>query len=93
MRKKHRREENSSRSSHPLSAERGGPIGRPAGRPYKGITLFLPKNGLPALYHTRYRARPVQEMIPALWFLRITALLPGRAMPEIQETLQPLAEK
>jgi hypothetical protein len=24
-------------------------------------------------------ARPVQEMIHALWFLRITALLPGRA--------------
>jgi hypothetical protein len=44
----------------------------------------LRKNGLPALYHARCRARPVQEMIPALWFLRMTALLPGRAMPAIQ---------
>ena len=31
----------------------GGPIGRPAGRPYNGITLFLPKERL---------ARPIQEM-------------------------------
>jgi len=57
------------------SAEWGGPIGRPAGRPYTGINLLVGKEKL---------ARPVQEMIPALWFLRITALLPGRAMPEIQ---------
>jgi hypothetical protein len=75
MRKKHRREKNSSRRSNPFSAERGGPIGGPAWRPYNGIILFLRKERL---------ARPVQEMIHALWFLRITALLPGRAKPEIQ---------
>ncbi len=102
MRKKHRREKNSSRRSNRFSAERGGPIGRPdfgelpsglslrvedsraAGRPYNGITLFLRKERL---------ARPVQEMIQALWFLRITALLPGRAMPEIQSILSLLGEK
>ena len=32
-------------------------------------------------------------MIHALWFLRITALLPGQAMPEIQQSLCPFAEK
>jgi len=92
MRKKHRREKNSSRRSNRFSAERGGPPGYPAarlsspksGRPYKGITLFLRKERL---------ARPLQEMIHALWFLRITALLPGRAMPEIQQSLRPFAEK
>jgi hypothetical protein len=47
----------------------------PSGHPYNGITLFFPKERL---------ARPIQEMIRALWFLRITALLPGRAMPAIQ---------
>jgi len=53
-RKKHRREKNSSRSSDRLSAERGGQIGRPAGgRPYNGITRFMPKERL---------ARLVQEM-------------------------------
>jgi len=46
MRKKHRREENSSRSSHHLSAERGGPIGRPAGRPYIGKPVFSEKERL-----------------------------------------------
>jgi hypothetical protein len=84
MRKKHRREKNSSRRSNRFSAERGGPIGRPAGRPYNGIILLLGKELL---------ARPVQEMIHALWFLGITALLPGRAMPEIQQSLRPFAEK
>jgi len=74
-RKKHRREKNSSRRSNRFSAERGGPIGRPAGRPYNRINLLVRKEKL---------ARPVQEMIPALWFLRLTALLPGRAIPEIQ---------
>jgi hypothetical protein len=75
MRKKHRREKKSGRRFNRFSAEQGGPLGRRAGRPYNGITLFVRKEWL---------ARPVQEMIPALWFLRITALLPGRAMPEIQ---------
>jgi hypothetical protein len=67
MRKKHRREKNSSRRSNRFSALRGGPIGRPAarlsspksGRPYNGITLFLRKERL---------ARPVQEMIHAYGF-------------------------
>jgi len=35
------------------------------------------KNGLPALYHTRYRARPVQEVIRALWFFSRNALTSG----------------
>jgi hypothetical protein len=48
MPKKHRRDKNSSRSPDLFSAERGRPIGRPAGRPYNGITLFLRKIGLPA---------------------------------------------
>jgi len=34
----------------------GGPIGRPAGRAYNGITLFLGEEGL---------ARPAQEMMRA----------------------------
>jgi len=74
MRKKHRREKNSPKRSCRASAEWGGPLGRPAGRPYIRIPLFSEKERL---------ARPVQEMIHALWFLRITALLPGLAMPEI----------
>ena len=53
----------------------GGPIGRPAGRPYNGITLFLGKERL---------ARPTQRMNAASWFLCATPLLPGRAMLEIQ---------
>jgi len=53
----------------------GGPIGRPAGRPYNAITLPLGKERL---------ARPTQKMNRALWFLRATPLLPGRAMLEIQ---------
>jgi hypothetical protein len=61
-----------------------GPIGRPAGRPYIGIPLFLGKEGL---------ARPVQEMMRASWFFRATPLLPGQAMPEIQSILRPLGEK
>jgi len=74
------------RSGDPLqaSAERGGPIVRPAGRPYIGLTLFLRKEGL---------ARPTQKMKAASWFFRAKPLLPGRAMPEIQEGLQLLAEK
>jgi hypothetical protein len=62
----------------------GGPIGRPAGRPYMGRTLFLGKERL---------ARPVQETRRASWFLRATPLLPGRAMPEIQFIFRPLGEK
>jgi hypothetical protein len=53
----------------------GGPIGRPAGRPYNGITLFLEKEWL---------ARPFQEMKRASWFFGATALLSGRATAEIQ---------
>jgi hypothetical protein len=71
MRKKHRREKNSSPESDRVSAEGGGRFGRPdfaelpsglsprvedsrvAGRPYNGITRFVPKERL---------ARPVQEM-------------------------------
>jgi hypothetical protein len=30
------------------------------------------------------KARPPQEMMRASWFLRVTPLLPGRAMPTIQ---------
>ena len=52
-RKKHRRERNFIRRPRRVSAERGGPIGRPAGRPYIGITLFLGKERL---------ARPVEEV-------------------------------
>ena len=48
------------RLGHPLrlSAVRGGPIGRPAGPPYLGRTLFLRKEGL---------ARPAQDMRVALY--------------------------
>ncbi|HEX7371696.1 MAG TPA: hypothetical protein VF372_02685 [Thermodesulfobacteriota bacterium] len=53
----------------------GGPIGRPAGRPYNGINLSTGKEWL---------ARPVQEMKGASWFFRAMPLLPGRAMLEIQ---------
>ena len=84
MRKKHRREKNSIRSSNRFSAGRGGPLGRPAGRPYNGVILFSAKERL---------ARPVRELIPALWFLRIMSLLPGRAMPANQDSLCPFAEK
>jgi len=73
-RKKHRREKNCRRRSNRVSAEGGGPIGRPAGRPYNGITQFLEKEWL---------ARPAQEMKRASWFFRATALLSGRAPPEI----------
>ena len=52
----------------------GGPIGRPAGRPYNAITRFLGKERL---------ARPVQER-RALWYLRTPPLFPGRGTPEIQ---------
>jgi len=62
----------------------GGPIGRPAGRPYIGRTLFLENEGL---------ARPAQEMRVASWFLRVTPLLPGRATPAIQSIFRPLAGK
>jgi len=65
----------SSGKLRPASAGRGELNGRPAGRPYNEINLLVREERL---------ARPVQEMIPALWFLRLTALLPGRAMPEIQ---------
>jgi hypothetical protein len=51
-RKKHRREKNPRWRPDRVSAERGGHIGRPTGRPYNGITLFLLKERL---------ARPVQE--------------------------------
>jgi len=54
---------------------KGGPIGRPAGHPYNGNTLFWGKERL---------ARPVQEMKGASWFFRATPLHPGRAMPEFQ---------
>jgi hypothetical protein len=52
-RKKHRREKKSIRRSHRASAEWGRAIGRPAGRPYNGMTLLLREERL---------ARPVQEM-------------------------------
>jgi len=39
------------------------------------------KNGLPALYHTRYRARPIQETRGVSWFLRPMPLPLGRAWP------------
>jgi len=82
--KKHRREKKSSRRSDRVSAEWGGPIGRPAGRPYNGITLFLPKERL---------ARPTQRMNAASWFLRGTPLLLGQAMLGIQQGLRLLVEK
>jgi len=62
----------------------GGPIGRPAGRPYIGITLFLPEERL---------ARPAQKMIAASWFLRVTRLLPGPATPAIRSIFCLLGEK
>jgi hypothetical protein len=74
-RKKHRREKNSLRRSPHASAEDGGRIGPPAGRPYIGLTLFLGKEWL---------ARPAQEMRVASWFLRVMPLLPGQAMTKIQ---------
>jgi len=57
------------------SAEWGGPIKLPFGRPYIGIPLFLGKERL---------ARPVQEREACLMVFRATSFLPGRAMPEIQ---------
>jgi hypothetical protein len=42
-------------------------IGRPARRPYNGITLLLGEKGL---------ARPTQKMNPASWFFRAMPLLP-----------------
>jgi hypothetical protein len=51
------------------------------------------KKGLPALYHTRYRARPAQEIRVASWFLRVTPFLQGRATPGIQSIFRPLGEK
>jgi len=79
MRKKHRREKKSIRRSTRASAGWGGPIWRPAGRPYNGLTIFLRKEGL---------ARPAQEMkaasrgrVSSTWFLRRTPLLPDRAPP------------
>jgi hypothetical protein len=65
----------------------GGPLGRPAGRPYIGITLFLREGRL---------ARPHQKMRSASWFLRVIppmAGLPGRATPEIQSIFRLFAEK
>ena len=41
--KKHRREKNSARRTRRASAEWGGPLGRPAGRPYIGIPLVSGK--------------------------------------------------
>jgi murein DD-endopeptidase MepM/ murein hydrolase activator NlpD len=83
-RKKHRREKNSARRSCRASAEWGGPIGRPAGgRPYIGISQVLGEERL---------ARPAQEMRCALWFLRVTPLLPGRARLEIQSPLRLVGE-
>jgi hypothetical protein len=46
--------------------------------------------------HSTFRilvTRPAQEMMRALWFLRATPLLPGRAKPEIQFIFPPLGEK
>jgi hypothetical protein len=54
--KKHRREKNSIRRSSLASAEWGGPLGRPAGRPYIGKSQFSEKDRL---------ARPGQGMIRA----------------------------
>jgi hypothetical protein len=83
-RKKHRLEKNSIRRSPRASAEGGGPIGRPAGRPYNAITRFLGKERL---------ARPTQKMNRALWFLRATPLLSGLATPEILSLLRLLGKK
>ena len=49
--KKHRSGWPSSGKLRPASAGCGGLIGRPAGRPYNGITLFLGKEGLARLVH------------------------------------------
>jgi len=68
----------------PASEKRGGPIGRPAGRPYNAITWFLGKEQL---------ARPTQKMDGALWFLRATPLLPSLATPEILSILRLLGKK
>jgi len=38
-------------------------------------------------------ARPAQEMMRALWFLRATPLLPGRPKPEIEFIFPLLGEK
>ena len=51
------------------------------------------KNGLPALYHTRYRARPIQETRRASWFFRTMPLLLGRAWLEIRSPLCLRGEK
>jgi len=75
-RKKHRREKKCGRRPRPVSAKRGGPIGRPAGRPYSGITIFSGKEWL---------ARPVQEVRNASWFFRATALLSGLATPKFNK--------
>jgi hypothetical protein len=49
-----------------------------------GFWVFLFQSAFRNQQFAISEARPVQEMIPALWFLGITALLPGRAMPAFQ---------
>jgi len=65
------------------SAEWGGPLGRPAGRPYTGKALFSEKDRF---------ARPSQETRCASWFLRAMPLLPGRVCPEVQSSLHLLGK-
>jgi len=78
----------------PLLPQNGaGRSGARPGAPTSENPSSRRKNGLPALYHTRYRARPVQEMIWASWFFRTLPLLPGRARLEFPSPLHLLGEK
>jgi hypothetical protein len=59
---------------------------------FGNFTSFFPFR----IPHSAFRisiARPAQEMRVASWFLRVTPLLPGRAMPGIQSIFRPLGEK
>jgi len=76
-RKKHRREKICNRWSDRVSAEWGGPIGRPAGLAYKAMTMIGGKERF---------ARPAQGLKRASWFLRAMPFLPGPARPEIQSS-------
>jgi hypothetical protein len=58
-----------------------------------GILCFFFPFRIP---HSTFRiliARPIQKMNLALWFLRVTPLLPGRGTPVIQSIFCLLGEK
>ena len=56
------------------------------------FTSFFPFRIPQSAFRNLY-ARPAQKMRRALWFLRATPLLPGRATPDIQFLFRLLGEK